>query len=89
MITKLLQKMAKTTYNCDLKEAGLNYTGHSLQIGATVILYCGGTRDTDIQYRLQWRSMTFLTYLQDVPHQTAINHMHLVNAITADVECWV
>jgi hypothetical protein len=87
MITKLLRKMAEITYDCDLKEAGLNYTGHSLRIGATVILYCGGARDTDIQHRLRWRSMTFLTYLRDVP-QAAINHMHLVNAITADVESW-
>jgi hypothetical protein len=87
MIAKLLRKMAEITYNCDLKEAGLNYTGHSLRIGATVILYCGGARDTDIQHRLRWRSMTFLTYLRDVP-QAAINHMHLVNALTADVESW-
>jgi hypothetical protein len=86
IIQQLLTRMAEKAYDCDAKEAGLSYTGHSLRIGATVILYCGGARDTEIQHRIRWRSLSFLTYLRDVP-RAAINHMMIVNA--PDVESWM
>jgi hypothetical protein len=79
--------MAKYTYQYnDLKEADLSFTGHSIRIGACVLLYCGGaTTDIEIQHRLAWRSRAFLDYLRDMPC-SAINHMQIINA--ADVESW-
>jgi hypothetical protein len=84
-INTMLRKMAANTYKL-AKADGLKYTGHSMRIGATVILYCGGAKDLEIQNRLRWRSLTFLDYLRDVP-QSAVNHMHVLN--TADVDSWV
>jgi hypothetical protein len=77
--------MAAATYKLT-KADGLRYTGHSLRIGATVILYCGGAKDLEIQNRLRWRSLTFLDYLRNIP-QSEVNHMHILNA--ADVDSWV
>jgi hypothetical protein len=86
-IQALIRDMAKRTYKCDdLQEADLRYTGHSIRIGACVLLYCGGAKDIEIQHRLRWRSMAFLDYLRDMP-RTAINHMRIINA--ADVESWL
>jgi hypothetical protein len=86
-ITDLMRSMAKRTYKVeDLKEADLRFTGHSVRIGACVLLYCGGAKDIEIQHRLRWRSMAFLDYLRDMP-RSAINHMQIINA--ADVESWL
>jgi hypothetical protein len=86
-IQALIRDMAKRTYQCsNLKEADLHFTGHSVRIGACVLLYCGGAKDIEIQHRLRWRSMAFLDYLRDMP-RSAINHMQIINA--ADVESWL
>jgi hypothetical protein len=77
--------MTAHTYNMT-KADGLKYTGHSFRIGATILLYCGGSTDLEIKNRLRWRSMTFLDYLRDVP-QSAVNHMRVIN--TADTDSWV
>jgi hypothetical protein len=86
-VNTMLRNMAKRTYKVqNLKEEGLQYTGHSIRVGATVLLYCGGASDVQIQHRLRWRSLSFLDYLRDMP-RSAINHMNVINA--SDVESWI
>jgi hypothetical protein len=84
LINTILRKMAVNTYKLT-KADNVKYTGHSVHIGVTVILYCGGAKDLEIQNRIQWRSLTFLDYLRDVP-QSAVNHMHILN--TANIDSW-
>jgi hypothetical protein len=78
--------MAAKAYGCNVKEAGLSYARHLLGIGATIILYCSRACNTE-QHCLRWQSLSFLTYLGDVP-RAAINHsMMIVSA--PNIKSWI
>ena len=44
----------------------LQWSSHSLQVGACVILHAMGFATLDIQWILRWRSMAFVAYLWNV-----------------------
>ena len=86
LIKTLLKATAKRTYKSDdLVADGLLFTGHSLRVGAAVILHAARDDAKDIKSRLRWKSDSFMMYLRDMP-QIAINHVRMINM--ADVESW-
>ena len=44
----------------------IKWDTHSLRVGACVILHALGFSSLDIQTILQWRSMAFVSYLQNI-----------------------
>jgi hypothetical protein len=48
------------------KETIARWTTHSIRVGACNILFGAGVKDHVIQFRLRWRSMTFMTYFRNI-----------------------
>jgi hypothetical protein len=83
IIRDLLCKMATRTYNIDTKTEKLLYSGHSIRVGAAVLLNAAGFDGHDIKKRLRWRSDSFLMYLRNVP-KVAFRHMPALNETDVD-----
>jgi hypothetical protein len=76
-VAKYFTAVAKIVY--DIPETTkVRYSGHSLRVGAAVLMYSGGALGMHIKQRLRWKSDTFMTYLRDVP-QAAIQHLRQLN----------
>ena len=79
----MLRKLASRTYNIDLATEKLLYSGHSIRVGAAVLLNTAGFAGHDIMKRLLWRSDSFPMYLRDVP-AVAFRHMQALSETDVD-----
>ncbi|MGH3055005.1 MAG: hypothetical protein ACRDL7_08525, partial [Gaiellaceae bacterium] len=78
-----LQSAARTVHHITSKQDLQRFTAHSLRVGACVALHSANCSETDIKFRLCWRSNAFMEYLRNVPaiarrqahalHQIAVN----------------
>lgn len=68
-VALVMQTIACRVYNLDPvkhKRELSRWTSHSLRVGACVTLHAMGFTDTQIQFLLHWRSLTFLVYLRNL-----------------------
>jgi hypothetical protein len=68
-INAALQSVAKTVKNITKQEELSCFTSHSICVGACVTLHVAGIDPLDIKHALCWKSVSFLTYLQNLPCQ--------------------
>ena len=64
-----MQRLAAQAYHLhpvDDRDAIQKCGTHSLQVGACVVLHAMGFSSLDIQWILRWRSMAFVSYLQNI-----------------------
>ena len=66
IVDKILQTVAMRTYHLTPEEA-LDYTSHSLRIGACVLLHMAGADEKTLKQLLRWRSNAFMEYLRQLP----------------------
>jgi hypothetical protein len=70
-ISDCLKRLAKLEYGITKTADLARYTSHSIRVGACVALHAAGIGKLDIQHALRWRSLTFWTYLRNLPTQAA------------------
>ena len=81
-VAKYYEQVARSVYSIP-EDTKVAYSGHSLRVGAAVLMYAGNGTGPQIQQRLRWKSDSFLKYLRDVP-QAAIQHLNKLNETVND-----
>jgi len=59
------------------------FSCHSLRVGAAVLLHANQADPLYIQFRLRWRSTSFIEYLRNTPRIAAL-HNNIINTINTD-----
>lgn len=78
-----LQNAAKTVYKITDLTLLKKYTLHSVRVGACVLLHASQPDPLFIQFRLRWRSLSFMAYLRSTPKLAAI-HNAIMNGTNSD-----
>jgi len=83
LVETTLRTAAKAVYNITSQKALQLFSCHSIRVGACVILHAAQKDPLFIQFRLRWRSNSFIVYLRNTPRIAAI-HNDLINTIDTD-----
>jgi len=78
-----LQNAAKSVYNITDLKTLKKYSLHSVRVGACVLLHASQPDPLFIQFRLRWRSTSFMAYLRSTPKLAAI-HNNIMNGVNSD-----
>jgi hypothetical protein len=68
-VDSVLQSTVQRLFKLDPvtdKETYTKWTSHSIRVGACNILFGAGLKDTVIQFRLRWRSLSFMNYFRNL-----------------------
>jgi len=83
LIESTLRTAASAVYKLTSQKALRLFSCHSIRVGACVILHAAQKDPLFIQFRLRWRSTSFIVYLRNTPRIAAI-HNDLINTINTD-----
>ncbi|CAJ1954270.1 unnamed protein product [Cylindrotheca closterium] len=67
-ITRVMRHVACSLYNLDPKQDKIQYSSHSIRVGACVLLHTSGATTDQIKFLLRWKSDAFMAYLRNVAH---------------------
>jgi len=83
MIDKSIRACASTVYNITCKKKLQLYSTHSIRVGACVLLHSVQPDPLYIQFRLRWRSTSFIQYLRNTPKLASL-HNSILNSVNTD-----
>jgi len=82
IIESAIKKCAQHVYNCTPTQLKL-YSCHSIRVGACVLLHSTQPDPLYIQFRLRWRSQSFISYLRNTPRLASL-HNNILNTTDSD-----
>jgi len=82
LIETSIKKCAKHIYDCTPTQLKL-YSCHSIRVGACVLLHSTQPDPLYIQFRLRWRSQSFISYLRNTPRLASL-HNDILNTTNSD-----
>jgi len=78
-----LRETAKSVYNITSSKSLSLFSSHSIRVGACVLLHSLQQDPLFIQFRLRWRSLSFMNYLRNTPRIAAL-HNYVFNTGNTD-----
>jgi len=83
LVEESLRKAATSVYKLVSPKALSLFSSHSIRVGACVLLHSLQQDPMFIQFRLRWRSLSFMNYLRNTPRIAAL-HNYVFNAGNTD-----
>ena len=78
-INATLHCAAQVVYNITKEEDLAHFSSHSIHVGACVSLHTASISQQDIKFALCWKSDSFMTYLHNLPCQSACTAAAVIN----------
>jgi len=83
IIDTSIRKCASIVYSISSKQQLQLYSTHSVRVGACVLLHAAQPDPLYIQFRLRWRSTSFIQYLRNTPRLASM-HNNILNDVDND-----
>ena len=83
LVEKEFRTAATSVYDIRNPSTLKLFSCHSLRVGAAVLLHANQADPLYIQFRLRWRSTSFIEYLRNTPRIAAL-HNNIINTINTD-----
>jgi len=85
LVERSLRRVASIVYQIKSDKTLLLFSSHSIRVGACVLLHSLQQDPLFIQFRLRWRSLSFMNYLRNTPRIAALHNLVFNSGNTDDM----